>query len=682
MITAPFFRTYGESFRLPDQATPRQVANFLITLRDLLPQLDRDVAAQLAAHSSTVDGSDRAVSRATVHEAVVAYLVSLMACAVIEARAGVPCFRAHLAGLVPELAILDAYRPDPELASALKAAFAPSMGFPTSIAMAGDVFQQGLTLEERKRFGQYYTPRAMAEHLLDQAGYHPDPRLLTMRVLDVATGFGVFLASAAARLAHTGRQASMDDCALNTCLGQALYGYDVQPFAIIATKIYVLLSVVEELDLHGLRLMRFVADLRLPNVLCVDTLRQEFDVPDVERPHLVLGNPPYGVCSPYPYRARYGQVLEGKANLYQLFTFFALRRVAAGGVVALLVPESLRAGRTFGRLRRSLAVGAHLVAVTDFHARAALFAEVEQGVMVLVVRKGRPTPGSVVRVVQVANLAALPAAVPFCVPRVQAQGRRPKGYVLPKGASSADYALISRLQRLPVASHIALEAHTGPLVWNRHKGELQPDAASGYLPLLYAHSVARYGFAFPPVRNNVVRQRLLYGDPVGHAGGFARSGEVVLVQRTTARDQARRLIAATLPTSFRDRHPFYLIENHVTYIDQATCDGSAVPLCYVLGLLNAKLFNFLFASISGTVAVSAWELMNLPLLFVANAGLEQAVYRRLELAGREATAAEADIDGIVYELYGLSGAERVLVEEFHSYSHGGTGRRINRSTSM
>ena len=106
--TAPFFRTAGESFRLPDQPTPRQVATFLITLRDLLPQLDRDVAAQLAAHSSAVDGSDRAVSRAIVHEAVVAYLVSLMACAVIEARAGVPCFRAHLAGLVPELAILDA----------------------------------------------------------------------------------------------------------------------------------------------------------------------------------------------------------------------------------------------------------------------------------------------------------------------------------------------------------------------------------------------------------------------------------------------------------------------------------------------------------------------------------------------------------------------------------------------
>ena len=74
--------------------------------------------------------------------------------------------------------------------------------------------------------------------------------------------------------------------------------------------------------------------------------------------------------------------------------------------------------------------------------------------------------------------------------------------------------------------------------------------------------------------------------------------------------------------------------------------------------------------------------MNLPLLFAANIGLEQAVYRRLELARLEAAAAEADIDGIVYELYGLSGAERELVEEFHSYSHGSTGRRINRSASI
>ena len=81
----------------------------------------------------------------------------------------------------------------------------------------------------------------------------------------------------------------------------------------------------------------------------------------------------------------------------------------------------------------------------------------------------------------------------------------------------------------------------------------------------------------------------------------------MLLQRTTAKEQARRLIAAELPERFVREHRLVVVENHLNMI--RPLDGAPkVPPAVVAALLNSEVVDHAFRCISGSVAVSAFEL--------------------------------------------------------------------------
>ena len=86
----------------------------------------------------------------------------------------------------------------------------------------------------------------------------------------------------------------------------------------------------------------------------------------------------------------------------------------------------------------------------------------------------------------------------------------------------------------------------------------------------------------------------------------------VLLQRTTAKEQCRRLIAAELPEQFLEKHGAVVIENHLNMIKplNGTPRVSAAALA---ALLNSDVVDQVFRCINGSVAVSAYELQALPL---------------------------------------------------------------------
>ena len=86
----------------------------------------------------------------------------------------------------------------------------------------------------------------------------------------------------------------------------------------------------------------------------------------------------------------------------------------------------------------------------------------------------------------------------------------------------------------------------------------------------------------------------------------------VLLQRTTAKEQSRRLIAAELPRAFIREHGAVVIENHLNMI--RPINGiPAIPPATLAALLNSPILDRAFRCISGSVAVSAYELESLPL---------------------------------------------------------------------
>jgi adenine-specific DNA-methyltransferase len=86
----------------------------------------------------------------------------------------------------------------------------------------------------------------------------------------------------------------------------------------------------------------------------------------------------------------------------------------------------------------------------------------------------------------------------------------------------------------------------------------------------------------------------------------------VLVQRTTAKEQNRRLIAAALPPQFVFRHGAVVVENHLNMI-KPTVKRPPVSADVLAAFLNSAAADGAFRCVSGSVAVSAYELEAMPL---------------------------------------------------------------------
>ena len=153
-----------------------------------------------------------------------------------------------------------------------------------------------------------------------------------------------------------------------------------------------------------------------------------------------------------------------------------------------------------------------------------------------------------------------------------------------------------------------LEA-TGPLVWNRHKSQLRSSPGPGTLPLIWAESITSDGrFVFRAAKRN---HKPYFCPHRGDDWLIAKAG-CVLVQRTTAKEQERRLIAAGLSNAFVQKHGGAVVENHLNMV-VSTNDSPAVHPTVLAAFLNSGAADYVFRCLSGSVAVSAYELESMPL---------------------------------------------------------------------
>ncbi len=92
------------------------------------------------------------------------------------------------------------------------------------------------------------------------------------------------------------------------------------------------------------------------------------------------------------------------------------------------------------------------------------------------------------------------------------------------------------------------------------------------------------------------------------------SEPAILVQRTTAPEQPRRLVAAALTASSltRDWGGAAVVENHVNVLRCASSDSPLTPEM-LAAMLNSPTYDRLYRCMTGTVAVSAYELEALAL---------------------------------------------------------------------
>jgi adenine-specific DNA-methyltransferase len=461
--------------------------------------------------------------------------------------------------------------------------------------------------------GAFYTPPSLAARLLDQAE-EAGVDWVTAKVLDPAAGGGVFLVHAATRMLQALRECE-PRLALRR-IANRLRGLELDPQAAALAQVSLEVVLADTLKAAGEGAPAFVR-------VC-DTLEE----PAKAMFDLVVSNPPYGrVTLTEEARKRYSRSLYGHANLYGVFTDAALRWTKRGGLIGYLTPTSFLAGHYYSALRGLLAKEAPPVAIDFVHARKGVFEDVLQETLLAVYRKGSPPVRAQIHYHTVTSEVAAdvlrngtmglptPATRPWLAPR-----------------SPEHSALIAKVEAMPHRlADWGYTVSTGPLVWNRHKDQMRQRAGKDVHPLVWAESVTADGrFIYrADKRNHAPYFKVERGD-----AWLVVTDPCVLVQRTTSKEQARRLIAAEMPAAFVEKHEGVVVENHLNMV-RAKGAPKASP-AVVAALLNSGVADEVFRCMSGSVAVSAFELEALPLPSPAVlTGLAALVSQRTDRAAIE-----------------------------------------------
>ena len=181
-------------------------------------------------------------------------------------------------------------------------------------------------------------------------------------------------------------------------------------------------------------------------------------------------------------------------------------------------------------------------------------------------------------------------------------------WVMPRKPEQND--LVSQIAGLPHRiSDYGYEVNTGQLVWNRHRKSLRAHPGTGRYPLVWAESIRPNGLFEFKAGN---RKHRRYFMPQPNQAHFVTNTNCILLQRTTAKEQDRRLVAAQLPAEFINHHNGVVVENHLNII-KPTEGKPRVSIATMMALLNSDLVDQVFRCINGSVAVSAYELEALPL---------------------------------------------------------------------
>ena len=101
---------------------------------------------------------------------------------------------------------------------------------------------------------------------------------------------------------------------------------------------------------------------------------------------LVIGNPPYFVCKKDDVPAQYEEYIYGRPNIFGLFILHSLSMVRAGGIIALIVPNSFLNSLYYSRIRNYIKSTCTILKIEDYGAMND-FIDTEQSTLGLIIQK-------------------------------------------------------------------------------------------------------------------------------------------------------------------------------------------------------------------------------------------------------------------------------------------------------
>lgn len=459
-------------------------------------------------------------------------------------------------------------------------------------------------VERRLALAMYFTPPQLGNHVV-RLVHRLLPDFTSARIIDPACGGAAFLVPTVALLRRELRRKGFNARESMRHVETHVIGWERDPVLAYISRTFLGLVMEAEAGVAGCALD--------PNIDVADSLsrverdnKQGFDV--------VLCNPPYRKISAKElptFRARYGDLIAGQPNLYTIFSAAAMKLARPGGIVTLLTPTSFISGDTFAPLRKFLLSRSRMLMLEMIHERKRVFHDVEQDAALALYER---------------RLTAPPEQRPK-ISSWNLQGARQRlGSLVLPGAGAAwrvprtkDHQDMLRVvEQSPWRlEHYGYRATVGAYVWNRDERRClraypRSKLRAKTFPIIWASYVSSLGhFRFKPSSSKEARQKyvVLRGK---RDLKFLRRRSCVLLQRTSSRAQAHRLVAAVLPRKFLKQFGGFLAENHVIVLEP-TCARPAVSLTLLCRVLRSQILQDASAMASGTSALTVAGLSNLPL---------------------------------------------------------------------
>lgn len=374
---------------------------------------------------------------------------------------------------------------------------------------------------------------------------------------------------------------------------------------------------------------------------------------------IVIGNPPYFQVSKGIYSATQFPYSEGKdtgkQNMYKLFVEHSYNSAKEEGIACMIVQSSLMCDMSSKYTRELLLRHSCLEQMIEFPKTAPtpagqVFASVCQGTCIYLLRKSEP-----------ANHAFMLSVNNDCTTLQTMQKEMilqdaliefyPEDYAIPL-LNKDEFNVLKRVKANSIRlNDVIIEVAQGDMNLTTSKDEITFNRTS--VKLLRGRHVSSYYTDYEAVDEYIRR-------------GFKqesvqlnKSVQYIVCQEISGTVDPRRIHAALTNTSesFLCGHTINKIRLQETKWN-----------CYIIGLLNSTLMDWVFRKTSSNNHVGGYELKQLPIIMAEDRKPIEKIVKAIIAAkeqnpNADTSKLEAQLDNEVYALYGIEGKDRELVEK-------------------
>ncbi len=376
---------------------------------------------------------------------------------------------------------------------------------------------------------------------------------------------------------------------------------------------------------------------------------------------IVIGNPPYNEIRDLDVSVQealkttqyYEHAKGGRLNMFQFFYPLAIDVIKEGGIISLITQNSILAeSSTFGN-RKLFLDRTDILSIDSFperdNTKTRVFESVKMSVCICTLKRKDVPNKDLVIPITVWHSKYMNENHHIDIKKKELVDIYPDEYIFPI-SSNENFEI---LKKLIAKKEYSIVASAGEIDMTKYRTYF--NLTRNGSRVLTGAQVLRYSITDTPSQGEVYYLERKYQNFSTKRANEIQNPRIVL-QRITGVDSKIRIIATYSENC-------YLCANSTNYI----VPDRNVDSLYLLGIINSKLINFFVKQTSTNTNITSKVIASFPVI-ISNKDVETTISRFVadilyaKQNGRETSTLEAQIDLIVYHLYGLTYDEVLIVD--------------------